>query len=242
MSTEEDNLILATLSAGMVGVGDAIGAASKPNILRSIRSDGVIVKPDAPIVPLDSTFVNGAKAVDTPLVAATYSDFPGAGGLRESYVWAFNTGTSVAATFTPAELGYRGQVFVFNWFAGSGKLVDAAASYNENLASTSDGAYNYYVVAPLGPSGIALVGDAGKYASLGKKRVTALADTGTVEVSLAFASGEGPVTLRGYAPTQPKATASAGSVGTVSWDAATQMFTLAVTQANGSATVGLSLK
>src|SRR5258708_39402903 len=110
MSSEEDNRILATVSAGMVGVGDAIGAGNKANILRAIRSDGVIVKPDAPIVPIDSTFVNGAQGVDTPDVAATYTDFAGPGGLHASYVWTFNAKTNVAATFTPAALGQSGQV------------------------------------------------------------------------------------------------------------------------------------
>ncbi len=100
---------------------------------------------------------------------------------------------------------------------------------------------NYYVVVPLGPSGIALVGDTGKYVSLGKKRVTALSDTGTVEVSLAFANGAGPVTLLGYAPAQPKATASTGSIKAVSWDPATQMFSIPVTQAAGIAALVISL-
>jgi hypothetical protein len=236
MSSEEDNLILATLSAGMVGVGDAIGATSAANISRAIRADGVIVKPDAPIVPLDSTFVNGAKGVDTPDVAAAYTDF---GGMRASYVWTFNAGTNVAATFTPAAFGQTGQVFVFNWFAGAGKVVDAAAAYTENLGPSTGGSRNYYVVVPVGPSGIALVGDAGKYVSLGKKRVTALADSGTLSVSLSFASGEAPVTLRGYAAAQPTATATTGTVGPVAWDAASKMFTVAVTQSNGSATVTL---
>ncbi len=248
MSGEEDNLILATLSGGMVGVGDAIGEASTVSIKRSIRPDGVIVKPDAPIVPLDSTFVNEAKGIETPIVSATYSDFPGAGALRASYVWAFNAGTSLTTTFTPAELGYGGAVFVFDWFAGTGKLVSAAAPYSDTLISHADAdggtdsPWSYYVVVPLGPSGIALVGDAGKYVSLGKKRVTGLSDTGTVEVSLAFASGEGPVTLRGYAPKRPVVTASTGSVGAVSWDAKTQMFTFGVTQAGGAASLAISLK
>jgi len=225
----------------MVGVGDAIGAANQANLLRAIRSDGVIVKPDAPIVPIDSTFVNGAKGTDTPDVAATYSDFPGPGGVHASYVWTFNARTSVAATFIPAALGHSGQVFVFNWFAGAGKVVDAAAPYTENLGPSMGGSRSYYIVVPVGPSGIAFVGDAGKYASLGKKRVTQLADAGMLRVSLAFASGEGPVTLRGYAATQPKVAATVGSPGPVTWNAATKMFTVAVSQANGAAVVTLSL-
>jgi hypothetical protein len=154
-------------------------------------------------------------------------------------VWAFNAGASVSATFTPASFGHTGQVLVFNWFAGTAKVVDAAAPYAEDLASSATGSRSYYVVVPVGPSGIALVGDADKYVSLGKKRVTALADNGTLNVSLVFASGEGPVTLRGYAPARPTAMASTGTIGPVVWDATSKMFMVSVTQANGTATVTL---
>src|SRR5271170_3749065 len=45
MSTETNNLLMATLSAGMVGVGDATGAENRENLLRVARLDGVLVKP-----------------------------------------------------------------------------------------------------------------------------------------------------------------------------------------------------
>jgi hypothetical protein len=236
MSSEEDNMILAALSAGMIGVGDAIDSTNKVNVSRAIRADGVIVKPDAPIVPLDTTFVNAASGLDTPDVAATFSDF---GGMRATYVWAFNAGSNQTATFTPASFGYGGPVFVFNWFTGVGKVIDAADAYTENLAPGAEGSRSYYVVVPVGPSGIALVGDTGKYVPLGKKRVTSLADDGTLRVGLAFANGEGPVTLRGYAPTPPTATASSGAVGPVTWSAASNLFTVDVAQAKGVARVTL---
>src|SRR5262249_54011626 len=52
MSPELDNLLLSTLSAGPVGVGDSIGSLSGADLLRVVRNDGVIVKPDAPLVPV----------------------------------------------------------------------------------------------------------------------------------------------------------------------------------------------
>jgi hypothetical protein len=58
MSTEPNNLLLATLSAGPVGVGDPIGALSANNLLLAVRADGIIVKPDVPLVPLDQTIIN----------------------------------------------------------------------------------------------------------------------------------------------------------------------------------------
>ena len=38
MSTETDNVLIATLSGGMVGNGDKIGAENKENLLRVVRS------------------------------------------------------------------------------------------------------------------------------------------------------------------------------------------------------------
>lgn len=228
-SSEEDNLILATLSAGMVGVGDAVGSASATNIFKSVMPDGVIVKPDVPIVPVDQTFVNDAQGASGPKVAATYTDF---GGVRASYVFSFGSGS---ASFTGASLGYSGMVMVYNYFQGTAKAVDSAVTYMETLASGRA----YDIVVPIGPSGIAMVGDAGKYVPLGKKRVTQLADNGTVSMRLAFASGEGPVTLKGYAAAQPMATASVGAVGPVTYDATTKLFTVSVTPAGGTATVAL---
>jgi hypothetical protein len=227
-STETDNLLLATLSAGMVGVGDEIGTASPTNLLEAVRPDGVIVKPDVPIVPLDQTFLNQAGAVDAPLVAATYTDF---GSMRASYVYAFNVGTSTLASFTPAALGYSGHVLVWNYFDGTGSLVDASSAYSEDLADGS----NYYVVVPLGPSGIAFAGDSGKFVSVGKKRIAQVSDDGTLRVTVAFAAGETNVTLHGYATSEPTASASVGSIGAVEWDAATHFFTMTATASGGTA-------
>jgi hypothetical protein len=232
-STEVDNLLLSTLSAGMVGTGDQTGTASAANLRQAVRPDGVIVKPDAPVAPLDATFVNQASGVDTPLVAATYTDF--GGGMRASYVYAFNVGTSVTASFTPAALGYAGQAFVFNYFQGTGALVAASSPYTQDLTNGS----SYYVVVPLGPSNIALVGDAGKFVSLGKKRITQLSDTGTLTVGVAFAAGETSVTLRGYAASQPTASARTGSVGALPWDAGTKLFTVPVMPSGAAATITL---
>ena len=148
-STETDNLLLSTLSAGMVGVGDEIGTASATNLAQAVRPDGVIVKPDVPIVPIDQTFLDQASGMDAPLVAATYSDF---GGMRASYVYAFSIGTNVTASFTPAALGYTGQVVVLDYFQGTAQVLAASATYTEELGNVS----SYYVVVPVGPSGIAL--------------------------------------------------------------------------------------
>jgi hypothetical protein len=221
MSTQEGNLILSTLSAGMVGFGDPIGAASAANLLKAVRADGVIVKPDVPIVPLDATFVRDAQATGDPMVASTYSDH--GGGLRGSYIFAYAAGTKTTASFSPVELGYTGPVWVYNVLAPAGHLVAADARFSEDVVN----GISFYVAVPVGKSGIGFLGDVGKYASLGKKRIASWSDDGVVHVGVTFAAGETKVTLHGYSPSLPKVTG--GAAGPVKWDAATQHFTFDIT-------------
>ena len=66
MSDELDNLLLATLSAGPVGVGDGIGSVNRENLLHAVRADGVIVRPDVPLAPTDQAFIEAARSESGP--------------------------------------------------------------------------------------------------------------------------------------------------------------------------------
>lgn len=237
MSTETTNLLLATLSGGMVGVGDAIGAENVPNLLRSVRADGVIVKPDVPVVPVDAVYPAMAQRANSPMVAATHSDHD---GMRAGYVFAYaRNGGSQSVSFNPNNLGVTGQAYVYNYLTGAGRLVPANSDFADTVSS--DG--SYYVVAPVGRSGIAFLGDAGKFVSLGSKRITRLSDDGTVRATINFAVNERSVTLRGYAPTAPTATATTGTVSAFHYDSATHLFTVNVTPgADHNAVVALATR
>ena len=229
MSTETDNLLLSTLSGGMVGVGDAIGAESKTNLMQTIRPDGVIVKPDTSIVPTDETYIGEAQGNMPAMVAYATTTHT---GLNDAYVFAYNrsSGSTQTATFNPNELGVAGQAYVYNYFTKTGQLVSAGQNFSDTVGSGS-----YYVVAPVGQSGIAFLGDTNQFVSSGHKRISHLADNGTVQANVAFASGEGAVTLSGYAPMQPQVSASNGSVGAVSYNPTTHLFSFSVTQGSGNA-------
>jgi len=69
-SGETGNMILAVLSGGPVGTGDALGKEDKGNILMAARPDGVIVKPDRAAVPCDQTYLYPTE----PFLASTYTD------------------------------------------------------------------------------------------------------------------------------------------------------------------------
>ena len=369
MSSETNNLLLANLSAGPVGVGDALTHVNAANLLRVVRPDGVIVKPDVPIVPTDATYLADAAGTKPAMVAATHvyhasgllyayvfsyarqltapasahqaedatlsgaiaahdnADYTGTGyadyqnpsgdyvqwtvdiASAGSYVLAFryaNGGTtnrplditvdntdagtlpfaptggwsswnlqtttialrsgsntiraaatgasgpnvdylditqgtpaqpSQAASFNPAELGISTQAYVYDYFAGTGRLVAAGAKVDVAVANGS-----YWIVAPVGSSGIAFLGDAGKFVAHGDKRVPHVADNGTLQLTVQFTPGEGPVTLHGYAPTPPTATATSGGIDSNTYDAKTNRFTLTVTaSAAHQATLTLAL-
>ena len=220
-SRELDNLLLATLSGGPVGVGDPLGAVDAANLLLAVRKDGVIVKPDTPLVPLDRTILEDAQGLQTPMVAATYTDF---GDMRPAYVFAYPRGLDTAVSFQPEDLGFEGPVYVYDNVAGAGRPVDSTEIFTATVA----GAYAYYIVTPIGKSGIGFLGDAHQLVSLGRRRITQMVDDGVLEVSVAFASGESFRMLHGYSPSAPAVSALEGTAGTPVYDSGTQRFSVRV--------------
>jgi hypothetical protein len=232
MSYEPDNLLLSTLSAGPVGVGDRIADISAGSLLRAVRKDGVIVKPDVPIIPVDEVFLNDAQADGKPMVAFTYTSFERS---RALYLFAYQRGPAATSSFTPAALGLSGPVYVYDYFSGSGRLADGAEDYGFRLTDRA-----YYIAAPVGPSGIAFLGDAGHFVSLGKKRITSFVDDGVAQATVAFAAGEASRTLFGYSPARPVVTALSGGAGATEYDEDSHLFRVAVTpDADGSAAIAI---
>jgi hypothetical protein len=226
MTSETRNMLLSTLSAGPVGPGDTAGNVSAVNINKVARPDSVIVKPDAPLAPLDQTYVNDAWDLGGPFVGTTYSDF---GALRPMYVFAFATTASLGVSITPSDLGMYCDACVYNYFAGTGVLVSEGNpySYDTTAADNTNGG-TYHIVSPVGPSGLALIGDTDKFVPLGKKRIAQLTDDGTLSATVVFAAGETSVMLLGYSPTSPSVVVSQGSGGLVSYNPTTHLFTASV--------------
>ena len=223
-STETNNLLLATLSGGMVGIGDALDHENKLNLLRAARPDGVLVKPDAPIVPVDAMYLKDLNGPILPMVAWTFSDH---GPLRTAYVFVYNRHSGHAATgFTPASFGFQGPVYAVEPRTGAARRLSA----DEIFGFMLDGHDTvYYLLAPIGRSGIAFFGDEGKFVTNGRKRIAAIDDQpGQVTVTVTFAADEKAVRLFGYADRAPAAKAHKGSVGPVSFDAATKRFSAEV--------------
>jgi hypothetical protein len=203
-SSDLNGLLLATHSAGMVGVGDAMGKENAANLLQAVRPDGVIVKPDVPMVPMDSTYIADAQAqinstVTPPMLASTYTDHD---GVKTFYVFGYSRaadGSNSVVGFTPSDLGIPGPTYVYNYFTHAGQLVNPGNVFVDSVDTNG----SYYVVAPVGPSGIALLGDTGKFASSGLQRIPHVDDSGILNLRMVFAYGEQAGTIQGYSPTSP---------------------------------------
>ena len=201
------NVLLATLSAGPLGPADAIGQADAANLGRALRADGAIVRPDSPLVPTDASYLAIAENPAAPMVAATSSDF---GLLKASYVFAYARMDPAEAVFSPESLGIPAHLFpqslVYDFFAQTAEIVPSAADIRRTV--DSDG--SYFIVVPVGPSGVALLGDTAKFVSLGKKRLSLLEDDGTLTATVEFGEGEPTVALEVFSPSPPSVAVDRG--------------------------------
>jgi hypothetical protein len=236
MSKQTPNIIQATLTAGMVGVGDPMGEFSKENILCVARPDGVIVKPDRPITPTDPSIIADASRKPDAMIATTYSQH---GDVKTAYVFAFpRVKDNTELHFTAADVGLSGDVWVYDWKNKIGQKLSAGERFKGSFGSEASIANNnpswaYYIVAAVSKNGIALIGDQGKFASMGKQRVEKCEQMDdAIKLTLQFSPGETEIVLHGFASAAPVATASEATVDQPKLDS--QHFTVAVHPKNGA--------
>jgi hypothetical protein len=173
------------------------------------------------------------------MVASTYSDF---GGLRANYIFAYTRAADAPITILPSAFGIAGASYLYDYLAGTGRLIPANGSVTFSL----NNGIGYFVLTAVGQTGIAFLGDQGQFVTLGKKRIPTLTDTGAVDVTVAFAPATGGVgaekvrTLFGYSPQAVTAVALNGTIEKPSWDPSTQLFTIRV-QASKAGTAHLRI-
>ena len=231
-SSETSNLLLATLSAAMVGIGDPIGQFNRANLLHAVRPDGVIVKPDTAIAPRDSAYIDVARHRRSPIVAsASTSHLSGI----TTYLFAFADPESRPGErqgeedtsdgqrnvkIEPLELGYESPVYAYNYFDQYGLHLQPSDGFAFKVPD--DGAY--WIIVPVGRSGIGFLGDADKFASNGKNRVVMMNDTGEFSAGVIFAEGENRLHLHGFSLAPPHVEALDGEVEDVVYDPQTRRF------------------
>jgi hypothetical protein len=222
LSNELPNLILSTLSAGPVGVGDALGETNPQNLKGAIRRDGLIVKADSPLLPINSMYLIDATNSGTPMVAMSTDTF---GDQSVRYVFAYARGASEESTTVPlSSLELSGSVFAYDWVTRSGELIPEGGSLRMRFA---DG-WDYQILSPVNREGLALLGDTEKIVPLGKQRIAALEDRGTLTATIKFAAGEDVLTISGYSSRSPKVKAIQGKLNNTAYDPQTKIFRVQV--------------
>jgi hypothetical protein len=217
-SNELPNLILSTLSAGPVGVGDALNETNARNLAAVVRTDGLIVKADSPLLPIDSMYMSDAMNESAPMVAMSESAI---GNQRAHYVFAYaRSGSQESVTVPLSSLDISGPVFAYDWVTHRGELIPAGGSLRMKFA---DG-WDYQVLSPVNRQGLALLGDTEKIVALGKQRITAVEDHGTLTATIKFAHGEDVLTIAGYASHRPELKALQGKLNNTAYDPQTKIF------------------
>jgi hypothetical protein len=202
-----------------------MGTETMTNLLQAVRADGVIVKPDAPIVPLDRSYLADARHEPAPLIAGTYTR---QGKIKTGYVFAWNRSktNSVEVRFASDELGQTGPVYVYDYFAGAGRRLETNESFSAPL---SQGTSAFYVVAPVGESGVAFLGDSEKFVGIGRQRIASLRDEpGRLTATVVFAETETAVTLHGFAAAKPKVQVESGRAGKIQYNTGTGHFSVEI--------------
>ncbi len=213
--------LVSVLSAGMVGPSDAIGDMDAGLLESTCRADGLLLKPDAPALPIDAMLLEHER----PFTVATRSVRDDAG--TWTYVAAFllasehperSSADRIWATIAydgqlledqfpfPAEvndwyvdlerdLGITQPVVVYDWRKGTAAVAERSFEMApiEHLYD-----HAYLVICPIQPNGLALIGEPAKLVTAADRRFSGIEATGdALQIALEGAAGE-TVTLRAY--------------------------------------------
>jgi hypothetical protein len=223
---------LAALSGGPVGIGDALGGADRELVMRTARADGVLVAPDAPIAAIGRSFLHHAVLQPEPVVGATHTQHDAG---RWSYVITMNCHDASEHQATRVqlfELGDdaptyangtpAGHVACMDWRTGAVSVLTGSGLRGQDDPSGFDvelGAkgWDLRVLAPLLADGrLAVIGDADRYVTAGRQRVSSVQDHDGV-VTVRLAGSDEPVRLVGWtSEAQVRATVAVPGVGAAS--------------------------
>jgi len=188
----EQEALISSLSAGMVGPSDRIGFSDAELLNRTCRRDGLLLKPDRPATPLDAMFLEHQR----PYLVSTHSQRPGIG--TWTYLAAFHLargGTLMQALDKIAnfivyespieemfvfprevrdwhvdlqdDLNIDSSMVAFNWRTGTAVLIRDTFQIPPVENRTG---YAYFVLAPVLSNGLALIGEPEKFVTLADKR------------------------------------------------------------------------
>jgi hypothetical protein len=233
-SSSKGCVVSAVMAATYFPPSDKMGAENMTNLLPALRRDGVLVHPDIPGLPTENTFINMARGTAANPIQRTWTDH--GNNLKTWYIWVPGANAS-NYTFDLAQEGVNAPngAYAYEWLTKKGKTVTSGGQLTDACAYGTE-AFDYWILAPIAPCGIAFLGDLSKYTSCGRSRVTALTHSATqVLATIDLETQESSVTLSGYATAKPNAVCSDNAtIGAVNFS--NNMFTVVLTPKAGART------
>ncbi len=177
----EVECLLASLSAGPVGIGDRLGRTDPTVVSRACRPDGVLVGSDRPVALVDGSLFLTAEDPE-PIWAETMSGR-----------WRYLVAIHASDTTEPVTGTHRLDEphLVYDWRSGTAAVTD------EITVTLPWRGWAHHVCCPLEADEdgqpVAVIGDPGRYATMGRTRVT---PTGPGRAELHLAPGEPRAVLR----------------------------------------------
>jgi len=193
--------------------------------MRCARQDGVLIRPDLPLTPTDSTIYGDAENSKTPLVATAAVD----NGIRTTYVFCYvREHDSGLVQLTPKSLGCSGKSLIYNIETKEAVLADEGALIQKTLKQKD---WTAFAIAPVDESGIALIGDENKITGMGRARIASAAQIQKgVTAQIVFSVGENNISLTGYSASPISVQAANGNARVISYDSTSGIFHIEVSR------------
>jgi hypothetical protein len=160
-----EDVLIANLLGGEIQLGHRIGHCDFDLVRKTYREgDCLILKPDKPIRPLDRCYVEGG------VVGYTESNHNG----KAWYYVLSLPPSGYLPNFSASDLGATGRWAIYDY--GTGVVSINESTNKVNLRREAK--HEYFVLAPILENGMAVIGDAEKFVTMGDMR------TASVEASL----------------------------------------------------------
>lgn len=169
------------LSCGPIGIGDPMGKENVKLIRRVVKSDGEIIKPDIPCVPLDKCYLYNSRDIenDKGVTVFSHSDLKIHDSdekiYRVFYFLTFNVhpfARRVDASISIMDTGLeRNRKYIlYDFFRADKRLVE---DRDINVYSLKRREFYYHIAAPL-VSGFAVLGNVSKHVSCSSQLIKSL--------------------------------------------------------------------
>lgn len=193
-----EDVLLANLLGGEIQLSHRIGECNFALVKRTYRdADGLILKPDRPIAPLDRCYIEHCG------VGYTESD---RNGQRWFYVLSLPA-AGYLDSFRVSDLGVGGQWAVYNFDTGVASVVDATSP----LELQREARHEYFVAAPLLSNGMAVIGDTAKFVTMAEMRIASVEVEGnSLRMGVMGSEADSPI-ITGYAEQRPAKVAGANN-------------------------------